>query len=216
MAAAPAQPSGPQVGDRDSLLIMAAPVLADWAALWRTALPGFRVDSLWAVRRSRWTPEVVGELEPDYAHKDSDADLAFELLGVLSPDGRYVLDIDNYQVIELNNGVLEAGGEPDSRSALIDKQSRTEATIATSGTGGGSHWGCWITPTTFALGGWREVDELGHWMQGSLSIVSIRDSTETTYVTRIVSASDYQRYVAGWNRWLMKRYRALASSRRVT
>jgi hypothetical protein len=36
----------------------------------------------------------------------------------------------------------------------------------------------------------------------------LRDSTVTTYATRIVSADTYARYEAAWHGWLLKRYKA--------
>jgi cytosine/uracil/thiamine/allantoin permease len=70
-----------------------------------------------------------------------------------------------------------------------------------------------LSPTRFALGGWRDADDFGQWKQGSLWIYSLTDSMMASYSTRIVSSVDYERYAAAWNAWLLRRYRTIVSSR---
>lgn len=47
-------------------------------------------------------------------------DLAFALLGIHFPDGRYFLDVDGYRAIEPEGDSIVVGGEPDSYCSLID------------------------------------------------------------------------------------------------
>jgi hypothetical protein len=184
------------------------PELVEWVAMWRTALPGFRVDSLWRGKAGPWRP-VFTAATGGFAHAHRPTDLTFQILGIASPDGRMIVDIDSYQVVEGNEHGMDAGGEPDSRSVLLDRAAGAEAVLFQSGTCGGSHWAHWISTTRFALGGWQcagpDLDP--EWIQGTLSVFDLRDSTEARYVTRIVSRQAYERYYEGWKRWLMKRYR---------
>ena len=184
-------------------------MLSEWTAMWKVVLPGFEPDSLWMERKMKWSPSQVSNLEDNPEHEETDSDLAFRILGVTSPDGARVLDIDSYQVIEPEGDSLEVGGEPDSRPVLIDRRARTETIVEFCGTSCGYHWAKWLSPAGFALGGWQNADDYGHWDQGTLSIYSLRDSTVAVYVTRIIPASDFERYLSAWRGWLMKRYRAL-------
>ena len=74
-------------------------------------------------------------------------------------------------------------------------------------------WGVWLSPASFALAGGQEADDFGQWIQGTLQIYSLSDSTVATYVTRIVSREEYGRYRQAWERWLRARYRSLRASR---
>jgi hypothetical protein len=125
-----------------------------------------------------------------------------------SPDGRFILDVDEYQAIEPMGDSIEVGGEPDSQCSLIDAKSKLEQILMQTGTGGGYQWGTWLDRDAFALAGWCDADDYGQWKQGQLWLFSLRDSTVTTYATRIVSADAYASYEAAWNGWLLKRYRA--------
>ena len=108
---------------------------------------------------------------------------------------------------------LEIGGEPDSKTVLIDLERRTLATIQICGTGGGAHWGVWLDRDRFALGQWREADDYGEWYQGQLFVYSIADSSVASYATRIVPAADYARYRGAWEAWVGTRYRAVLATR---
>jgi hypothetical protein len=211
----PAQPSGPQVGRSDPRLNAVSPRLAEWTAMWAQALPGFAPDSMWLVHRGRWNALARGKYQPMVIGKDADPgeDLAFELLGLRSPDRRYILDVDSYQVIEPSGDSLNVGGEPDSRCTLIDEPARLEFVLLECGTPCGYHWGTWLSNSSFAVGGWNDADDFGQWKQGGLSIYSIPDSSVTEYATRIVSAAAYARYEAAWGGWLLRRYRMLKHSR---
>lgn len=120
-----------------------------------------------------------------------------------------MLYLDRYQAIVADGDSLEIGGEPDSRSALVERRTNRVAILKACGTACGSHWGAWLSPTTFALAGWQDADAYSQWKQGTLSLYSIPDSTVATYLTRIVPAKDYERYVEAWEGWLLERYRAL-------
>ena len=204
----PPQPRGSQVGRRDPVLNAAAQDLEAWAAMWRAALPGFQVDSTWSTGVERWVP-ARRTLGRDVDHLEMTGDLAYALLAFKSPDGRYVLDVDWYQIIAPAGDSLEVGGDADSQPVLVDRGARTESVLQFCGTACGFHWGRWLSPTRFAIGGWQVADDYSQWLQGSLLIYSIRDSTVRRYETRIVSAADYARYEAAWKRWLLRRYRAL-------
>ena len=167
----------------------------------------FVMDSTWRVGSTRWAPLLTRPFEP--LPPESDDDVTFAILGLRSPDGRHTLDVDSYQYIRPEGDGLEVGGEPDSQCSLIDNTVQVEAILQECGTPGGFHWGVWLSRTSFAVGGWREADDFGQWMQGHLWIYSISDSTVAEYATRIVSSDGYARYAAAWNGWLLKRYRAL-------
>ena len=210
---APAQPTGPQVGRGDPLINRLRPRLEEWAVMWRNALPGFELDSLWAQDHAHWAAVYSDTLDSLTKLRDSPEDLAFDLLGLPSPDRRHILDIDSYQVIEPFGDQLEIGGEPDSKTDLFDLKRRRVTTLQVCGTGGGAHWAVWIDADRFALGQWREADDFGEWYQGQLSIYSLADSSVSSYATRIVPASDFARYRTAWEAWVDKRYREFKASR---
>jgi hypothetical protein len=203
---------GPQTAGRDSLLNRFRSQLAPWAAMWAAAQPGFALDSTWLVARERWAPIDIRPFEP--SPPESEDDVTFAILGIPSPDGRYTLDVDSYQEIQPRGNDLEVGGEPDTRSSLIDHRTRREAILGQFGTVGGYHWGAWLTPDSFALGSWRQADDYGQWLQAQLELYSIADSTVSEYETRIVSAADYRRYESAWHSWLLERYRTVVKPRR--
>jgi hypothetical protein len=175
--------------------------------MWAQAQPGFGLDSTWLVERVSWGPLASSAYEPP--PKETETDIAFDILGIRSPDGHYTLDVDTYQMIEPSGDTLEVGGEPDSRCTLIDHHTGRETVIGFSGTSGGYHWGAWLTPHIFAVGAWLDADDYSQWKQARLSIYSIPDSTVSQYQSRIVSEADYERYERAWHRWLLERYRSL-------
>ena len=204
----PPQPPGPQVGHTDPVLNAAAPYLRDWVTMWQAALPGFTQDSTWKVDFQRWTPKPR-RIERDLEHMEAETDLAFRLLASRSPEGRYILDVDIYQVAIPEGDSIDTGGEPDSQPVLVDLADSTEVPLQFCGPGCGFHWGTWLSPSRFALGGWQNADDYGQWFQGSLAIYSLRDLTVRRYETRIISAGDYARYRTAWKRWLLGRYQKL-------
>jgi hypothetical protein len=184
--------------------------LVEWAAMWSEAQTGFIPDSLWQGGSQKWSGLDARPYAPTEAggERDSGDDLAFALLGIHSPDGRYILDVDAYQAIEPQGDSIEVGGEPDSQCSLIDSERRLEHILLQSGTVGGFQWGAWLDRDAFAVAGWSDADDYGQWKQGQLWLYSLRDSTVSTYSTRIVSADAYTRYEAAWHGWLLKRYKA--------
>ena len=206
--APPPQPSGPQVGKSDSLLNAAAARLRPWVKMWRTALPGFSVDSLY---RAETAPALRGYIQPLKAYYPPDEEEAgtFSVLSAESPDGRYKLIVDRDQYVEEVGTEIRIGGEPDSAPLLLDMRSGTANGFESCGTGCGFHWGTWLSRTSFVLGGWQDADDYGQWKQGQLSIYSVADSTKTIYMTRIISAKKFDTYWAAWEASVAARYRAL-------
>ena len=172
--------------------------LEEWVAMWRSAIPGFTMDSLQTGVRRKWQPESVQSLGEGLTHKYDDGDLTFRILGVHSPDGRRILDIDSYQEIYSAEGNVNVGGEPDSRSVLLDREARTETVLWSSGTLAGAHWGHWLSPDRFALAGWQEDWQDAQRRQGWLLVYDLRDSTVTDYETRWVTTADFERYSTAW------------------
>ena len=207
----PPQPAGPQTAGRDSLLKRYRPRLAEWTGLWAAAQPGFVLDSTWLVARRRWSPLRTHEFDPP--EKESPEDVTFEILGILSPDARYTLNVDGYQFIELAGDTLEVGGDPESACSLIDNRTRREAVLQMTGTMGAFDWGTWLAVDVFAIGGYVDADAYGQWKQARLWIYAIADSSVSEYQSRIVSEADYERYVRAWYQWLLGRYRAAKRSR---
>ena len=210
----PAQPSGPQVGRMDRHLNSASPMLAEWTAMWGGALEGFSPDSLWLVSRRHWSLAGGGTRPPLFLGEGDDSQsLARQLLSLRSPSRRFALSVDSYQAVMPSGDSLEVGGEPDSRCSLIDIRDSTEFVLMQTGTGGGYHWGAWLSEHSFAVGGWNDADDYSQWKQGRLWMFSLRDSTVTEYETRIVSAEAYLNYEARWHDWLLARYRAMKRTR---
>ena len=205
---APPQPAGPQVGRGDPILNEAAPYLRDWVTMWQAALPGFRVDSTFKADIQRWTPKQR-RIDRNLGQREVETELAFQIMSSRSPDGRYILDVDAFQVAFPMGDTLEMGGEPDSQPVLIDLADSTEAVLQFCGPGCGFHWGTWISSSRFALGGWQQADDHAQWFQGSLAIYSIRDLTVRRYETRIIPANAYAHYRTAWKRWLLGRYQKM-------
>jgi hypothetical protein len=205
----PPQPAGPQVGKTDSIMNAAARRLNPWVRMWQASLPGFKPDSLYhngmrPALRGGYVQPLRNIYPPDPEHRD-----VFSVLSAMSPDGRYKLVFDWYQYIGENEGDIETGGEPDSAPLLLDLRFRTSNQFEFCGTPCAFDWGVWLSPTSFALGGWQDADEYGQWKQGRFSIYSIPDSTASSYVTRIISAENFVDYRAAWKAWVAARYRAL-------
>ena len=185
-----------------------APALGEWVAMWRATLPGFQAESLWSTGRKRWRPLQTRRWEGVEPLREMAQDRTFDLLGVPSPDSFHTLHVDTYQYIAYMGNKLEVGGEPDSKPSLIDHRTGLEGVLRQCGTTCGFHWGTWISPTRFALGGWSDAADHSQWKHGTLWIYSLTDSTVAGYATRIVSSGDYERYLGAWKDWLLLRYRA--------
>ena len=83
----------------NGLLRAVAPKLEPWLAMWRTAIPGVAADSLRFVGAS---PAFhAGHVQPssDFDSLSPGEAAAFEALTARSPDRRYRLVFDRYQVI---------------------------------------------------------------------------------------------------------------------
>src|SRR5258705_1444397 len=89
----------PSPPSRDSLISAIAPELEDWVGMWRTALPGFTLDSLSGGTLEKWQPVDVGGNTGGFAHRYESSDVTFQILGLPSPDGRMILDLDSYQIV---------------------------------------------------------------------------------------------------------------------
>jgi hypothetical protein len=208
----PAQPSGLPVGRRDPLIEELRPGLREWAVMWRAAMPAFEVDSLWADGHKHWSASwnSVPPLTPERGGAMPWEDLiTADIFTVSSPDSAFDLEIDTYQGITEDQGKISVGGEPDSRSALYDRRRNRETVLFFSGTPAGAHWGRWFGRRRFALAGWSDAPDSGHWKQGWLSIYSGADSSIASYVTRIVLDTTFERYRTAWEHWVEARYRAL-------
>jgi hypothetical protein len=213
----PAQPAGAPIGRRDSLMNELRPRLAEWVKMWHAAMPGFQVDSLWSGGRRPWKT-AWQDLPPprENAPRMPWEDLITgEVFSVRSPDSSCDLDIDTYQAIVEDENGFSVGGEPDSRSVLYDRARNREAVLFFSGTPAGAHWGRWFDPRRFALAGWSDASDSGHWKQGWISVYSGADSSVTDYVTRIVPDTTFERYRAAWEHWVEARYRALKPQPRL-
>lgn len=208
----PPPPTGPQLGKSDSLMNAVSPRISEWISMWRAALPGFEADSMWRAGRERWLPASPEHFERIPEHRDGGNDVSFEILGVRSPDGRYILDVDQGMLITPSGDSLEYGGEPESRTALLDLRAKTETEVDFCGTMCGFHWGTWLSSNSFALAYWRDADNYGQWQQGWLTIYSLSDSTATSYQTRSVPTEDALRYRTAWARWILRRYRTLKAA----
>jgi len=208
----PLPPADPQLGKNDSLMNAVAPRISEWIAMWRTALPGFEADSMWRAGRERWLPTSTKPFERIPEHRDSGDDVSFEILGIRSPDGHYILDVDQGMLITPAGDSLDYGGEPESRTALLDLRAKTEAEVDFCGTMCGFHWGTWLSSKSFALAYWRDADNYSEWQQGWLTIYSLSDSTATSYQSRSVPTEDALRYRTAWARWILRRYRTLKAT----
>ena len=180
--------------------------------MWRAAIPGFDLDSLWAEGRTPW--KASWSQLPPRTSKHGGAipwedEITAEVFTITSPDSAFDLEIDTYQAITEYEGRVSVGGEPESRSALYDRRRNRETVLVFSGTMGAQEWGRWFGPRRFALAGWRDASDMGHWKQGWLAIYSGSDSSVTTYVTRVVPTEAFERYRASWQDWVAARYRVL-------
>jgi hypothetical protein len=184
------------------------PGLEPWLAMWRTAIPGMDADSL---RFGGIAPAFrAGHIQPssDFDSLSREESAAFEALTARSPDGRYRLIFDHYQVISEEDGEVDISGEPDSAPLLIDERRHLADTFEFCGTPCSFDWGCWVDSASFALGGSADIDSAPDSSRGVLGIYSLVDSTVTRYFTRPVSSADYANYREAWRAWVTARYRA--------
>lgn len=190
-----------------------APRLAPWAAMWQAAIPGFAVDSLTPTGRARAFGQ--GHVQParNVDPADSEEAATFAVLGAFSPDGRYRLVFDCYQVISEHGGEIVIGGEPDSAPLLLDLRRGLSNRFEFCGTPCGYHWGCWIDSTRFVLAGWTERDARGDTLHGFLGVYSLADSSEVRYATRPVPRETFEKYRLAWHHWVRDCYLAWKAAR---
>jgi hypothetical protein len=176
--------------------------------MWRAAIPRVAADSL---SFGGIAPAFRGgHSQPlsDFDSLSQEEGAAFEALTARSPDGRYRLIFDRYQVISEDDGEVDISGEPDSAPLLIDERRRLTDTFEFCGTPCSFDWGCWINSVSFALGGSAEIDSAPDSSRGVLGMYSLDDSTVTRYFTRPVSSAEYANYREAWRAWVTARYRA--------
>lgn len=204
----PGAPSGTKpVGAADRRIREAAPALEEWVSLWQAAIPGFKPESLYfggTAGALRGYVQPLKNMYPPLAGND----VVFEILSAESPDRRYWLVFDWYQGISEEEGKIEIGGDADSAPLLLDRRDGVSNQFASCGTPCGFHWGAWLSPTRFVLGGWTELNPEGSRLRGTLDIYSIQDSTVASYVTKPLSREAYERYRNAWEGWVLERYRA--------
>ena len=188
----------PAIGPDDSLMRRSASPLAEWVQLWRAARPEFALDSLRFAGLSAFQPQP--DATPWEFPKPADEE-GLTALVVPSPDGRYRLLIDRYQVI--TGG--EIGGEPDSAPVLLDTRTGRTYTFEFCGTTCGFHWAAWIDSTRFVLGGWGEADSHGQRSYGTLGYYDLQRGVQARYLVPLFSSEEYARYVTAWHDWVMKR-----------
>lgn len=198
----------PTVGRSDTLVNAIGPALAPWMVLWRHAYSGFQSDSLIRIGvEPAFRNADVGPLKSVYPPPAESA-AAFRILSARSPDRRYDLIFDGYQCVEEVNGEIDIGGDADSAPLLLDLKRQTSTRFEVCGPGNCPfHWGAWVSPTRFILAG-TLADEKTMGVRGRVQVISISDSTVTTYVTRPVHSSRGAIYQSAWEGWVAMRYHA--------
>ncbi len=177
--------------------------------MWRAAIPGFRLDSLWRTGRESWRPILVNGApgaapDEDLASPPWEDAATAAAFTVTSPNGRFDLEIDTYQAIVEYGDELEIGGEPDTRAAIFDRQTRTESVLSC-----GERWpaatGAAGSTTIFALGGWERFGLRAMEARLAPPVFPAR-FVLTTYVAPTVADTVYVRYEARWHTWIERRY----------
>ena len=176
---------------------------APWVAMWRRAAPGFTPDSL--VRGSRSPASRGRSVQPvdSSLAAETDPTVLREVMGDLSPSGRYVLIADAYRALPdpgVQNG---SGGEVDVAAVLLDEQKRTCDICWVGGPSSTMDWGCWVDSTHFALAG-SESDEPGTCF-GFLWLYSLAENTVVTWATRPVPLARRGPYYAASEARIMAR-----------
>ena len=182
-----------------------------WVAMWRKAAPGFTPDSL--TRASRGPASLGGTVQAlDHSLVgDTDSSIVRDVMGAVSPTGRYVLVADAYRALpdpELQN---EAGGEADEAAVLIDYERRTCDVFLVMGTPYTFDWGGWVDSTHFALAGSESDDDKSCF--GFVSLYSMSENTVTTWRTRATALAMRGPYYAASEERLRDRCRAWKGAR---
>ena len=154
----------------------------EWVNMWRKAAPEFTPDSL--TRRGRSSASLGLRVQPlDHSLvADTDSSVLREVLGEISPTGRYVLIADAYRALPDSEVENPAGGEADEAAVLIDYQRRTCDVFLVLGTPYTLDWGGWVDSTHFALAG-SESDEENSCF-GFVRLYSISENSVTMWNTR--------------------------------
>ena len=184
---------------------------SEWVEMWRKAAPGFTPDSL--IRWGR-SPASLGLSVQPLDHSlvaDTDSSVLCEVMGEISPTGRYVLVEDAYRALPDSEVQNPAGGEPDEAAALIDYQRRTCDAFLVLGTPYTFDWGGWVDSTHFVLAG-SESDEESSCL-GFVRLYSISENSVTTWNTRPVPLATREPYYSASEERMMARCRAWKASR---
>ena len=175
--------------------------------MWREAVPGFIADSLILAGRM---PATLGRAVEPLDHSvvaDIDSTVLREVMGEVSPTGRYVLIADAYRALPDSCGAENpGGGEPDEAAILIDYQQRTCDRFLDCGTPCTFDWGGWLDHTHFVVAG-SESDE-GDSCYGFVRFYSIAENVVTTWHTRPAPLSVRSRYYEAGEARIMAKCRA--------
>lgn len=166
---------------------------AEWVSMWRKAVPGFTPDSLLrAGRRAATLGQGVQPLDQSLV-ADTDSSVLREVMGEVSPTGRYVLIADAYRALPDSCGAVNpGGGEADEAAVLIDYQRRTCDTFLFCGTPCTFDWAGWLDSTHFAVAGSESDEETTCY--GFVRFYSIAENVVTTWHTRPAPLSVRGRY----------------------
>jgi hypothetical protein len=179
---------------------------AEWVGMWRKAAPAFMPDSL--IRGSR-SPASLGssvELLDHSLVADMDSSILREVMGEISPTGRYVLIADAYRALPDPEVQNPAGGEVDEAAVLIDYQRRNCDVFLVLGTPYTFDWGGWVDSTHFALAGSESDEE--NFCFGFVRLYSISENSFTTWNTRPVPLAMRGPYYAASEERIMARCQA--------
>ena len=180
--------------------------------MWREATPGFTPDSLIRVGRSfAFLGQDVRPLDHSLI-ADTDSSILREVMGDISPTGRYVLVEDAYRALPDSELENPAGGEADEAAVLIDYQRRACDMFLICGTPCSFDWGGWVDSTHFALAG-SESDEENSFY-GVVRLYSISENVVTTWNTRSAPLSVRVPYAAASEERIKARCRAWKARRR--
>jgi hypothetical protein len=196
---------GPPVGKRDSLMNEIAPKLAPWIAMLRAGLPGYETDSL-QLRGSVEAMRIDGPHEYASQQAPVESEAAAEILGIASPNGSYLLVADRYTDVSESDSSASYGYDVDSGPILLEPRRRLAFDFDVVATDRWYNWGCWIDDDRFALTGWQHEDAGGN--RAIVHIYSLADSSSRVYVTRYVTAGEFEKCHSQWDSWAAGRYRA--------
>lgn len=169
----------------DRYLRAMAPQLRDWVARWRTALPGFALDSLY---------REPGTFPVGYRRATTSRDLErARVFGQLSPDSTRIVEPDMYR--EKSDGEWELRPEPEAAPAIVDLRDDSLTVITVMGTEGGFEDAFWIDRDHAVLVGYGER-RVEPWAGGGdLWELDLPRKQLTLYHTPDVAKDAYDRYL---------------------